>query len=109
MKRYRAQSIQIDTRRPNIDPWINIEVQEVEQDENGKVINLLERTHYVHRRLSQVIMDMVMLMDPVTQTNAPVSTAGVAMAIEALTVKWLHQDILNTDIVDGLLVKKQDN
>lgn len=90
--RYRASQIVIDSPRTGGDVLINVSVQKIDIDDDGKIIHEYPRSEYIHRLASKIALNQVDITDPVNQNDITISIAGVHLAIEQYICNWLIEE-----------------
>ena len=103
-KRLRSQQITIDLPKPDSEVWVNLIVQQVEEDDEGNVLNLADRMDTLNKRLHAVGLESVTFQDPVTQQNHTISVYGLAQAITVAASHWIAEK--HNAVVDeeGLII-----
>jgi hypothetical protein len=92
MKKLRAQQIIIDTPTEEGEIWFNTKLQTVIKDENYKTVQRVDNTDQLHRKLSDVGLEIRQVKDPVTQQVLNVSGYGAAAIIKMFLYLWMQED-----------------
>lgn len=87
----RVQQIIIDVPSNAAEPFIHIFVQKVVRDEKGKDIQVVDRVHQVHKKLTEVFDQSVDVFDPVLGKNVVITVAGVDRFIRSETLGWMRE------------------
>ena len=87
--RLRIQKIVIDIPESESDPWVQLTVQRIEMDDNFNTLNIIDRWGQVHKRISDVALDIQSYDDPVLgSTDNPISVFGLTDAITQMCMAW---------------------
>lgn len=102
----RSQQITIDLPTEEAEVWVRATLQKCIKDEDYKTIQTMDRVGYTHRSLSNFIMQMTTIIDPVTQQTHTLSGAGIATIISQLICQWIVEDrggVINDkgDVIEG--------
>lgn len=92
MKALRTAKLVIDVPVPGAEPFIMGIIQGVVVDELDNVSQVIPRANEFYRKSSEILTDVVVIDDPVTQQQLNISGAGLQMAITAIVSKWLIED-----------------
>lgn len=100
----RSQQIVIDLPTETAEVWVRATLQKCVKDTDYQTIQTVDRIGYIHRAASQIALQMVTFIDPVTQQEHTVSGAGAYTLIRDLVSAWIisdrggalneHQDII---------------
>lgn len=83
----RANKVSIETPKEGSEPWIRLEVQRVEKDEENGIYNVTDRWDSFNMRLSQVATDEYpLLFDP---SSGSVNVNSIAIQLTYLFADWL--------------------
>ena len=88
----RASKIEIDTLQASGTKWVSAILQTLELDENNVVSSVRARDKKLYRKVSDVALETVTFVDPVTGVETTISVAGIGEAIKAIMVKWMMED-----------------
>jgi len=94
IKAIRTTKIEIDTAKASQDNWIRASVQEVEVDSQTLEIKSESVTvHTVFRPVSNVALEHIQFVSPVTGEAYTLYIADLAEAIKVAMVGWMVNDI----------------
>lgn len=99
--RLRTSKVSIETPKIDSEPWVHITVQQVIEDDNGKILNIIPRYNYISKPLSEIAMDIDTFIDPVLQKENSISGAGMATALTIIISKWINNEHNGTILPDG--------
>jgi hypothetical protein len=102
----RSQQIVIDLPTEDGEVLVRSTLQKCIKDDDNKTVQVVDRVGYVHRPLSEIILQMVTFTDPVTQQTHTISGAGASILIRDMVMAWIVQDrggVINEfgDIIEG--------
>jgi hypothetical protein len=92
IEKTRAQQIVIDLPTEESATWIRAVLQTVIKNDNYETIQVVDRTAFIHRNLSEIATQTVNITDPVTGANVTLSGIGVALAVTAFVRDWILSD-----------------
>lgn len=93
MKALRTAKLVIDIPVPGAEPFIMGILQHVEVSPTDEVLSVSFRQHEMHRKSSDILMDMCTFTDPVTQHECTISGAGLQVAITKMVSQWIIEDM----------------
>jgi hypothetical protein len=92
----RTQQIVIDVPTNLSAPFIHLYLQKVVRDDSERDLQVIDRYHQVHRKLTDVALECANIQDPVTGEKFNISIAGIDRAIRAVTLKWMQESFGGT-------------
>lgn len=87
----RVQQIVIDVPTSHAAPFIHLYLQKVIRDDNEHDIQIIDRYHQVHKKLTDVAMESTNVSDLVTSETFDISIYGIDRAIRAVTLHWMQE------------------
>lgn len=100
MFRLRAQQIIIDLPRVNSEPWVNVIVQRVELDEEGRDDNVVDRWGSLNKRLSEFALDTYAYFEAIPVESGRISGYAMSDAVAQAVIQWMAEKY-NGTIIDG--------
>lgn len=108
MNKVRSQQIIIDLPTETGEVWVRSALQRcVKDDETYQTVQVVDRIGYVHRAASQIALQMITFVDPVTQQTHTLSGAGAATLIREMVVSWIVQDRGGTINSHGDIIEEE--
>ena len=95
-RKLRSEKIEIDLPKEEGDIWVHAVLQLVLKDEDYETIAVTPTTGHVNRALSQFMLQMITVTDPVTGQSLTASGAGAAALVKALIITWMQEDFGGT-------------
>ena len=89
MIKLRTQKIIIEMPRTTSEPFINITIQRIELDDNGKEVNVNDRYDAIYKKLSDVALESVPYFEVLPLNINNISVYGIADAIKEVATKWI--------------------
>jgi len=80
--KYRASKIIIENLRSTSEPWVHFIMNQVIEDDNGKVINEIPRFDRISKKFSKVMDQFITFIDPITKKEYTISGYGVEKIFE---------------------------
>ena len=94
--RIRAPKITIDSPSTGSTPWVSMVTQKVIENDEGKVIQVIDRYGQVYRNIPMIAGQMFTAYDPITNQPLQVSMLGVGALITAVAATFLAEDYSGT-------------
>lgn len=88
---FRPQKVIIDIPLPDSIPWVQVMLQGMDLDADGNILALRDRVESVHKKYSNIAIDIITFVDPYTGITHEVSMAGVAEAIKVAANLWIAE------------------
>ena len=101
--RIRSPRMVIDTPSTGSSPWVSLMTQKVIENDQGEVIQVIDRTGQIYRNIPKIATQMFTAYDPVTGQELQVSMAGIGSLITSAAATFLAEDH-NGTIDDQLTV-----
>lgn len=100
----RIDKITIEVPSIGDEIWVHMELQEVQwNDEKTKVLNVVPRSNYVHKKATDIALLMVDLADPVTGLTGKISGAGIHSSLELLAMSCAQEKVGGVFDEEGIL------
>ena len=90
--RIRSPRMVIETPSTGSSPWVSLMTQKVIENDQGEVIQVIDRTGLIYRNIPQIATQMFDAYDPVTGQTLKVSMAGIGSLITAAAATFLAED-----------------
>jgi hypothetical protein len=87
-----VHQIVIDIPSKESEPFMSLSVQRRITDEDGNVVQTVNRERLIYRRLSEVATEFHDFVDPLTGKTENASVAGVGAALTASVAQWLAEE-----------------
>jgi len=88
----RMSKISIEIPNLGDEIWIHVTTQEVQWDDaKEKVLNVVPRTDYIHKKASATAMNITEVFDPVLQKELIQSGYGLHLSIEKMGMAWVQE------------------
>lgn len=100
----RAQQIIIDTPRIDAVPFIAIVVQRLIYNNEGALIQTINREKMINRSLTKVATHLYLYTDPVIQSFDTISGAGLGDAITYAARQWILEEYPEAELIDGRVI-----
>lgn len=89
--RLRTQQIIIDLPKLDAEPWVKLTVQRLEMDDQGKVLNTVDRWGTVNKKLSDVALQIHQYKEILPLAEGHISVFAISDAIESVAVAWVQE------------------
>lgn len=99
----RVHQIIIDSPKPDREPFITLAVQRRVFDEQGSLVQTINRERLIYKRLSEVATEIIEFDDPVLQKRVNDSVAGIGAALTSVSVKWLAEEYSSEPDENGIV------
>ena len=100
----RMSKISIEIPNLGDEIWVHVTVQEVQwNDDQTKVLNVLPRSEYIHRKASVTATELIEVFDPILKQDIAMSGYGLHLAIEQMGMDWVQEDMGGTFDEEGKL------
>lgn len=94
-RRVRFSQFTIDVPQSESEPWVNIIVQLIVENENNEIIQVVDRHGTINKRLSQVVEELIFLATPVPALNI-MAVGNLAEAIQMHCATWMAEEFNGT-------------
>lgn len=103
----RVQQIYIDHPTENSQPWLHVILQEVDKDEEGRILQTRARTDHIHRKGTPEIMgSTVTFIDPLTGVEHTMTKMGVFSALLSAIKEFAQENFPSIYIGDDFEMYK---
>ena len=103
MRKARTQQIVIDIPTEDSIAWVNVSVQFVDKDADGKITKLIDRAGFIHKQANDIAPELYTAYDPVIKKEITISGAGVYGLIAAAVNKWICEkysgELINNEVI----------
>ncbi len=102
--RLRTSKIVIETPKVDSEPWVHITIQQVLENDEGKIVNIVPRFDYISKPLSEIFLTVTPYLDPVLQKEDEISGGGMVTVLTGIISKWIAESHNGKILPDGSIV-----